>query len=102
MKIQEGYTVYLVVEEFEPSYHYRIAKCKVKSIPHGSLKEYCLLEGGKMHWYKKGYIYTTYEEAVMEAEKRTDNTENSALGKIMQETLLRPWREENGNTANTK
>ncbi|MCM1245762.1 MAG: hypothetical protein NC293_08990 [Roseburia sp.] len=97
MKIQEGWTVYCIVEAFDPSYHYRIAKCKVKSVPHGSLKEYCLLEKGNMYWNKRNAIYTSYAEAVLEAEKKTDAKENSALGKIMQETLLRPWREKDGN-----
>lgn len=101
MNIQEGWTVYHIVEDFEP-YHYRIAKCKIKSVPHGSSKEYCLLEGGHMYWCRRNCIYTTYVEAVLAAEKQTDAKENSTLGKIMQRKLLRPWREKDGNTGNTK
>lgn len=102
MKLQEGWTVYYIVEAFEPSYHYRIARCKVKSVPHGSLKEYCLLEKGHMYWCKRNDIYTSYEEAVLEAEKQTDIKENNALGKLLNLKLLRPWREKDGNTGNTK
>lgn len=94
MKLQIGQTVYCIVEAFEP-YHFRIAKCRVDCIPHGSLKEYRILEKGHEYWMQRKDIYETYPEAVKQADKETDKYEKT-WGWRLHEKLLRPWRDEGG------
>jgi len=96
MKLEIGQTVYYIVEVFNP-YHFRIAKCKVESVPHGSLKEYCILEKGHMYWTQRKYIYDIYAEAVKQADRKTDEYEKTWEWRL-REKLLRPWRKEDGES----
>ncbi len=94
MKLQIGQTVYYIVEAFEPEYHFRIAKCKIKSIPTGKLKEYCILENGNMYWPQRKYIYDSYFIATQQAEKEADIYDEK-WEKLYHKKILRPWRKEN-------
>lgn len=91
MKLEIGQTVYYITESFEPEYHFRIAKCKVKSVPYGNMKEYCILENRHMYWNKRQYIYDTYREAVENAEKMADHYD-SVWEEMEHKKILRPWR----------
>ena len=93
MKLEIGQTVYYITESFEPEYHFRIAKCKVKSVPYGNMKEYCILENGHMYWNKRQHIYDTYKEAVESAEKMADHYD-SVWEAIEHKKILRPWKKE--------
>lgn len=98
MKLETGWIVYYIVETFSPSYGYRIAKCKIRSCPHDSLKEYCLQEGGKLYWTKRKEIFITYQEAVEQAEEKADKYD-SVWEKIMHRKIYRDWR---GDVENRK
>ena len=96
-KLIQNQTVWYIVEDFKP-FHYRIAKCKVKSVPNGRLKEYCLHEKRehhpkKVYWMQRSSIYETYDEAVKAAERISDKYDHTWSG-IMGTKVQRPWREE--------
>lgn len=104
MKLMLGQTVYCVVEDFAPDFHYRIAKCKVESVPYGNLKEYKLLEKRKnkplkVYWKQRNAIYDIYAQAIDEAEKNTDEYEKT-WQRYTHQVLARPWRDDNGLEGN--
>ena len=101
MKLMLGQTVYCVVEDFAPEFHYRIAKCKVESIPSQRYREYKLFEKREhkplqVYWRERGHIHDTLAEAVDEAERESDRYE-SVWQRFTHEVLDRPWRKESNN-----
>ena len=68
----------------------------MKQIPDDKFKEYCLNANGHLYYYQRKRIYDTYSEAVIQAEKQTDDYEQKGLGKYIGEKLKRPWRDEDG------
>lgn len=84
-KLEVGMTVYYITEAWSP-YRYRIAECKVRTLPYGRYKEYCLNEGGHLYYSQRQRIYTSFEEAVEVATKITDRYE-----RVWNTKLIREW-----------
>ena len=74
--------------------YYRIARCIVLSLPHGSLREYKLHEldnHAAARWVTLDRMYETYKEAVKAADEKCDRYD-SIWEKYDRHKLYRPWR----------
>lgn len=103
MRYYLGQTVYIPVEDFisvkwSPiaRIYFRVAKCKVESVPKDARHQYRLNENGKLYYKKYSDIFDTCTLATEKA-KRWADKEDEWQVKYKGVKCYRPWEDSDGS-----